>query len=187
MARYDQGGGCACGLHKDCNCKPRAFPPLGNPLHPQALSTRRLWCDMDGVAADFDAGYQALFGHPRQRHSGWDDIRSVPDFFLNLPEMPDFRVLWNGIQHLRPLFLTGTPGSVNQADNDKVQWIRQRVGHVPVVCCKAKLKFQYCEPGDIIIDDSEEYAHLWQMAGGIWVTHKNAVRTLCDLKTLGVL
>lgn len=30
MARYDHGGGCACGLRKDCDCKPSKKTDVGN-------------------------------------------------------------------------------------------------------------------------------------------------------------
>jgi hypothetical protein len=146
----------------------------------------RLYCDMDGVAADFDRRYHDLFGKMRERHTDWSDVRSVPDFFLKIPVMKDWPLLWDFIKPYSPIFLTGCPLSVNPAANDKVQWVRNHVGdEVPVICCKAKHKRLYCRPGDVLIDDSEEYRGLWEAAGGIWITHKSAADTIEMLKSKG--
>lgn len=148
--------------------------------------TARIYCDMDGVAADFDRHYANLFGKRRQRHTDWADVRSVPDFFLTIPMMHDFPALWSFIAPYTPIFLTGCPQSVNPAANHKVQWVHENIGdEVAVICCKARLKRLYCRPGDVLIDDTEEYRGLWESAGGIWVPHRNAHDSIDNLKALG--
>jgi hypothetical protein len=182
-----------------CGHAPRTRPPVsvrtelaklysGKPLElPMPhYGEARLYCDMDGVAADFDRHYRDLFGAPRERHTNWDDVRSVPDFFLNIPVMRDWPTLWAFIKPYRPLFLTGCPLSVNPAANHKVEWVHKHVGdEVPVICCKARHKKLYCRPGDVLIDDTEEYRGLWESAGGIWITHKSAVDSIEMLKSKG--
>lgn len=249
MARYDQGGGCACGLERWCSCgsgqangrtveadrkasgyvktsdggwrKDRTDPEGGIPgryghgdVCGHAPRTRkpvsvrdtlaklysgqplrlpmphygeaRLYCDMDGVAADFDLHYRNLFGRTRERHTNWDDVRSVDHFFLGIPVMKDWPLLWDFIRPYSPIFLTGTPSSISPAGNDKMYWLAAEVGpDVPVICCKARRKALFCRPGDVLIDDSEEYRGLWEAAGGIWVTHKSAADTIEMLKSKG--
>lgn len=195
MAKYDQGGGCACGLQRICDCglgqgdgKPsfkRSMTFSPHPLYRPGYA--RLFCDMDGVAADFDTGYRAIFGKARERHSGWDDIRSVPNFYRHLPEMSDWQALWAVIRPHDPIFLTGTPMSVNMAGNDKIEWIYEHASPgVGVICCKSKEKRRYCRPGDILIDDTPEYRKLWEEVGGIWVPHVSARHTIEQLRELGI-
>lgn len=150
------------------------------------LIDRRLYVDMDGVLADFNRGHIERYGHARGRHTGWSHIK--PGFFRDLPPMPDMHHLWSRIEHLGPIVLTGVPSSVNAAANEKIEWLREQCGpNVPVICCQAKKKWVYCRPGDILIDDTEEYRPLWEQAGGIWIQHECAATSLKRLKQIGVL
>lgn len=153
----------------------------------------RFFLDMDGVLADFGAHYEAIFGQPRELHSGWDNIRKAhPRFYRDMPPMPDMEVLWSAVKHLRPIILTGTPPTVNSAANDKVEWknnhplLGEKVG---IICCRTRDKSLYCRPGDVIVDDSPEPENrqMWEKAGGVWVPHKDAKTTILHLRLLGIL
>ena len=152
------------------------------------LAGRRVYCDMDGVVANFEAHYVAQFGELRERHSGWANIQAVPHFFRHIPPMDDMRELWDAIGPLRPIILTGVPTSIDNADNEKIEWVKKHLGHnIGVICCRARLKSLFCRDGDILIDDSAEYRPLWEQAGGVWIQHRNAAQTINALKLLGIL
>lgn len=171
-----------CWLHIGDLCAKAAF------FKPLTTRQPRVYCDMDGVVADFDKMHNFCFGHSRERHTGWDHVKARKDFFRDMPPMDDMPDLWQAIAPLRPIFLTGCPTSVSSAGNEKIDWIRDNVGHgIPVICCRAKEKFLYCRPGDILIDDSEEYRPLWEAAGGVWVQHISAADTIKQLQCLGVI
>lgn len=155
----------------------------------------QIWCDMDGVVADFDRGYELVMGKPlpprnlRTEDLDWDAIRArAPEFFRNLPLMPDAHELWDYIAPRGAKILTGVPAVLSASDNQKIDWARDSLD-VPdhrIVCCRANKKFLHCHPGDILIDDWEKYRPLWERAGGWWITHTSAASTIKQLKELGI-
>lgn len=172
--------------------------PDAPPIQPTQYASRaggpQLYCDMDGVMADFRRHHESFFGPWPAAFIDvdWDEVRKIPNFFKTIPPMPDAFELWGAIQHLKPIILTGVPkelvGKNGDADNEKVWWIHHHLGpEVPVITCQSKNKFQFCEPGDILIDDWEKYRHKWENALGVWVTHHNAKSTIRHLYDLGIL
>jgi hypothetical protein len=150
----------------------------------------RLFVDMDGVLADFDTGHEVAFGVRADKladNVDWARVRSVTDFYLNLPPMPDMPELWAHIEPYRPIVLTGVPHSVAEAPENKRAWARKHLGaHVEVRCCRSREKCLHAEPGDILIDDWDKYRRLWIAKGGRWITHRTAAETIRELVELGV-
>ena len=153
----------------------------------------QLYCDLDGVLADFDVGYEALSGAKPNRDSNFDDVdwalvRNTKDFYKNLPPMPDMQKLWTYIKKYNPPILTGIPSAgVPEAEGNKRAWVYKNLGSdVTVICCLSKDKANYCTRGDVIIDDYPRYRDKWIAAGGIWILHKNAKTTIQRLQGLGL-
>lgn len=148
----------------------------------------QLFVDMDGVLADFDTGHELVFGRRTDKAADdvdWAAVRGVPDFYLNLPPMPDMPDLWTYIAPFRPIVLTGVPTSIAEAPENKRAWIKKHFGSdVEVRCCRSKEKYLHAAPGDILIDDWEKYRSLWIAQGGIWITHRTAAETIGELKAL---
>lgn len=148
-----------------------------------------LFVDMDGVLADFDAHYEAMFGVRPDKHADdvdWDLVRSVPDFYLNIPLMSDASLLWERVRRHEPTILTGVPRSVSEAPHNKRSWVIRNLGSsVPVICCPSRDKSMYANPGDVLVDDWEKYKHLWVGVGGRWITHTSAIETIRQLDALG--
>lgn len=78
----------------------------------------QLFLDCDGVLADFEHAAQAVFGqtsHEAQAQLGardfWHTLREQPNFYGNLPLLPDARTLFNAVAHLHPVILTGCPSA----------------------------------------------------------------------------
>lgn len=144
-----------------------------------------LYCDLDGVLADFNSGYERLTGvklGPRDYEHDWDAegekwavVRATDRFYFNLPPMWDYERLWQGILPFRPTIITGVPKEVDHTENDKVDWVHKYLGaDVPVICCRSREKSNFCLPGDVIIDDWAKYRSLWLAAGGHWILHRSA-------------
>jgi len=152
----------------------------------------QLFVDLDGVLADFDHGFENLFGHRPAYRDGpefgpdkWHKIQEAGAFFRNLRPMLDHRELWDGVAHLDPIILTGVPHSVPDVFVQKRGWVDEHIGaHVHVVGCLSKDKCKHANPGDILIDDWERYRHLWEGMGGRWITHRSARESLDRLSEI---
>jgi hypothetical protein len=76
----------------------------------------RLFLDADGVLANFDEGVHRLLGmssraYERKHGRGgfWKRLAQAKNFYGSLPEMPDARLLFDAVEHLKPTILTGLP------------------------------------------------------------------------------
>ena len=151
------------------------------------MAEPRLFLDADGVLADFDAGARALFGMDpaafQARHGSrefWRRISGAKNFYGALPEMPDARVLFDGVKHLEPTILTGLPlGS--WAAPQKVAWAAEHFPGVPIITCMARDKHKHMHPGDVLVDDRENHRAAYEAAGVVFVHHKNARDSLRQL------
>lgn len=141
----------------------------------------RIFCDMDGVAADFDTHYEACFGARPSKTSDnvdWQLVRDRPNFYQDMPPMADWPVLWDFLRHLRPTMLTGIPWSVDEAPQNKRDWCEIHAPGAPVITCKSIDKCLHGRPGDLLIDDWEKHQARWVNMGGIWITHTSARDTI---------
>jgi len=150
----------------------------------------QVFVDMDGVLADFDAHHETVFGFRPDKitdNVDWSVVRAVGDFYLNIPPMKDFHVLWDHVAPYNPIILTGIPDNVPEVAGNKTAWARKNIGdHVEVRCCRSRDKSLHADFGDILIDDWEKYMHLWIGVGGVWVTHTSALESVERLVELGV-
>ena len=148
----------------------------------------KLFLDCDGVLADFDAGARHLLGGltPRefeQKHSRgefWKRLARAPDFYGTLPLMADAQDLFDAVEHLRPTILTGLPMG-NWAAPQKVAWAERHFPGTPIITCMARDKVRYMVSGDVLVDDREDHRSKWEDAGGIFIHHRSAARSLVEL------
>lgn len=148
------------------------------------MSTRRLFLDADGVLADFDEGARRLLGmYPRDyesRHGRggfWQRLAAAENFYGRLPEMPDARVLFDGVKHLEPTILTGLPLG-KWAAPQKIDWAAEHFPGVPIITCMARDKHKHMRRGDVLVDDRENHRAAYEKAGVIFVHHRNAEESL---------
>jgi hypothetical protein len=155
----------------------------------------QLFVDLDDTLADFTGHYEANFGGPwdkRSTSANWNLVRSVPHYFLGMPPRADMGELWRYVAPYDPIILTGLPASIPGAEQDKYDWVAQHLGpEVRVICCLSREKCQHAKPRDILIDDGgspryETYRRLWEGVGGIWVLHETAVKTIDQLRQMGL-
>jgi hypothetical protein len=147
----------------------------------------RLFLDADGVLADFDEGARRLLGmHPRAfeakhgRGAFWKRLANAKNFYGTLPKMPDARLLFDAVKHLKPTILTGLPLG-NWAARQKIEWAAEHFPGVPIITCMARDKHKHMKPGDVLVDDRENHRAAYEEAGVVFVHHQNAEETLRQL------
>jgi hypothetical protein len=115
-----------------------------------------IYCDLDGVLVDFEAGVQKLFPNHKESINDipskvlWPVLAKATGFYRSLPWMPDGKLLWKTILHISKVLsdkgdgaklpciqiriLTGCP-MFNAAAHDKYQWCRRELKvetlHIP--------------------------------------------------------
>ncbi|HVU30934.1 MAG TPA: hypothetical protein VHE36_11105 [Sphingomicrobium sp.] len=147
----------------------------------------RLFLDADGVLADFDRAARELLGaSPREfiarhgRGAFWRRLAKAKNFYGTLPEMPDARLLFDAVEHLKPTILTGLPVG-SWAAPQKVEWAAEHFPGVPIITCMARDKHKHMHRGDVLVDDREKHRAAYEEAGVLFVHHRNAASSLEEL------
>lgn len=150
----------------------------------------QLYLDCDGVLADFELAATALLGMPARAFEArrgpaafWKRIAAHGDFYGTLQLMPDAMELFDAVRHLDPIILTGLPRG-NWAAPQKVRWAAEHFPGTRIITCLARDKRAHAREGDILVDDTLKYRHLWEEAGGTFVHHRNARETIDELHQL---
>jgi hypothetical protein len=154
------------------------------------MPDRQLYLDCDGVLADFDSGAEQVLGMPprvyRMRHGSqrfWARLAQAPDFFGSLPLMPDATALFAAVRHLHPVILTGLPRGT-WAAAQKVRWAERHFPGTKIITTLAADKRDHCRHGDVLVDDTLKYRHLWEAAGGVFVHYEGLEQALAELAAL---
>lgn len=147
----------------------------------------KLYLDLDGVLADFEKGVKNVTGkYPGELPISymWKQLAKHGDFYYSLDWMPDGQELWAFMKDYNPTILTGLPRG-NWARGQKIRWCGDNLGYsVPVICCMASDKANFCEPGDILVDDRKKAKDPWEQAGGIFIHHTSAKNSIAMFKGL---
>lgn len=150
---------------------------------------KRIYLDLDGVMADFDAHFPAVFGHS---HKGmpdddmWSLINSNNTFFFDMPPCLGAVDFFKWLEQFNPIILTACPKSdyANVAVQ-KRQWVHKHLSKdvtvLPVLHGRFKWLFMHA-PGDILIDDYKKNIGEWETNRGVGILHRNFHDTYHALK-----
>ena len=166
------------------------------------MSTRYvIFVDLDGVLADFDRAVEELTGLPPSQQTPramWPRLAGARDFYANIPWMPDGLELWERVEPLDPVVLTGLPRG-NWAKPQKLEWCRRELGpEVPVIACMSREKTEKAREWldthhagterrvPVLIDDRASTREPWEAAGGVFIHHTSAEESIRSLEELGL-
>tara|TARA_B100000929_G_C15509277_1_gene419782 strand:- start:4029 stop:4523 length:495 start_codon:yes stop_codon:yes gene_type:complete len=159
----------------------------------------KLYCDMDGVLADFKKGAEKATGVPISKWMSltkkekWNPIRNDKTFWERLPWISDGKQLWNYIKKHKPDILS----AYVKRDIDpncipgKTKWCRSQLGlggaRVNLVLRSQKQDYAqtgYRSPA-VLVDDYKPNTDAFTRRGGIGIYHTSASNSIRQLKQLG--
>lgn len=157
----------------------------------------KIYVDLDGVLADFDAAYGKIVGTsdkskwPKDDEVGsfWHPIIRTKRFWLDIPLMKDALVLWEVLRKHHYVSILSSPGTLDKerATVQKRLWVREHLDPEANILLKAaKEKHHYACPNSLLIDDWHKNTRRWTDAGGKVIHHQSAAETIEKLKILGV-
>jgi hypothetical protein len=112
----------------------------------------------------------------------WRALARHPDFYGTLEFMQDAHLLWEFCRPYRPTILTGLPLG-DWAPAQKRRWVANMLGaDVPVITCMSRDKPKWSAPGHVLIDDRLSLRDGWGRAGGIFIHHIDAERSIAELQ-----
>ena len=157
----------------------------------------QIYCDMDGVLADFKKGAEKATGVPIKqwmnltKDAKWDPIRNDRKFWENLPWMSDGKILWNFIRPYKPDLLSAYTNRDPNCKPGKLKWASKNLGlgvnRVNLVMRSEKQGYAqtgYRSPA-ILIDDFPRNIQQFRARGGIGIVHTTASKTITEFKKLG--
>jgi hypothetical protein len=162
----------------------------------------KIYCDMDGVLADFEARFEHFaglspddyrkeiakkYGEKKVDSMFWDliDKQVGVRFWRGIPWMPGGKDLWNYIKPYNPTLLTA-PSWDNSSKIGKSLWIKDHIPGTKYIFKSAKNKSDLSEPNAILIDDREDTIMRWKAKNGIGILYINTDQAISELKKLGL-
>ncbi|MDA9309756.1 hypothetical protein N9Q43_00860 [bacterium] len=151
----------------------------------------KIYCDMDGVLADFESGYEELTGIDlrgefKKGEDFWDPIsKAGVGFWAGLKWMPDGQKLWDYLKPFNPVLLSA-PSREQSSRIGKHVWVKHKIPGTKLILRYAKQKQELATPESILIDDRQVNIDQWEAAGGIGILHTNTNNTIKQLKELGL-
>ena len=150
----------------------------------------KIYCDMDGVIADFDKGYKELTGREASfdtpKEEFWAPIQKAgAEFWIKLQWMPDGKQLWEFIKPYNPQLLSA-PSKDESSKIGKFVWVKRNVPGTKLILRSAERKQEFATPNSILIDDRADNIQRWKDAGGVGIHHTSAADTIQQLKDLGL-
>ena len=152
-----------------------------------------LFIDLDGVLVDFDFGVKKIFRQSAMDVPDrvmWPRLARTPNFYTDLPWLPDGKELWNFVLRYNPYILTGLPMG-GWAEAQKREWCARELGpEIPVITCLSRHKHIQAKDVSenrtpILVDDREKLRVAWESVGGIFILHTSAAESIAQLKTHG--
>lgn len=99
--------------------------------------------------------------------------------------MNDAQERWDFRRPFNPTILTGLPRG-DRAGSQKRRWVANMLGRdVKVITVMSRDKHRYSGPAHVLVDDRVELRAAWEAAGGTFIHHVSAARSITRLRRIG--
>ena len=157
----------------------------------------KIYCDMDGVLADFVKQWKIYHKQDPIAHKnkiGKKEFDKFLDgapleFWVDMDFMPDARggkVLWDKIKKYNTEILS-SPAESEASRKGKQLWLNSKGINIPLNLKKSYKKQEFAAPNHILIDDYKRNIDQWRAAGGIGIHHTTNAKTFAELKKYGIV
>jgi hypothetical protein len=170
------------------------------------MTEQKIFCDLDGVLADFDAGMAKIckksvgWVQSIDQQLIWQMLNKHPGIFEELPVMPEANYLWSSLLPYKPVILSGCPRS-KVSKVAKINWCKKYLGEnflqvsnveeidanpdydYYIILTSTTKKPQFASYGSILIDDRLLINKEWEEMGGIFF-HYNGSNAVDIMKTI---
>lgn len=169
---------------------------------------KNIFCDLDGVLVDLNAGYKALTGmtmpesdqyHNYDHGAFWEKPKADPEFWVNLPKMRKaemFMTYLDDIRHgwFHVFVLSSGVRGYRECSTQKRLWVNKNTPfsaeYTHIVRRSEKQMFATSKGRpNLLIDDYEVNINEWEAAGGIGILYDednfhNVINRIEEFKTL---
>jgi hypothetical protein len=164
----------------------------------------QIYCDLDGVLADFDARFEHFYGilpkeyeeqaiqqygEQKGKEKFWNSIDETIGvrFWRGIPWMPEGPQLWDYIKQFNPIILTA-PSRNEVSRIGKRLWVQDNLGsNIPIEFRASYKKQELSGPGKILIDDRLDNVLQWKSKNGIGLLYEgDTKKIITELKKLGL-
>lgn len=135
-----------------------------------------IFCDMDGVIADFETQAWKTDVIDAQGNMNYDKMDRA--WWAGIPAFPGANDFYDFLDQIAPVkFLTG-PMMNPDCHAGKGDWImnflpeREKFALMDLIICPSKDKCLLAKPNHLLVDDREEVVEAWRNAGGKAILHK---------------
>lgn len=153
----------------------------------------KIYLDMDGVIADFNKRYKALYKmEPKEAEDKKEFYKFFDNFiatkqFATLDLLPDAVPLLNYLSKLNipTEILSSTSSEKRDADvrAQKLMWLQtHNIGFKVNLVPGKRLKKDFSNANSILIDDTPVNIDQWRREGGVGILHTDTISTLGILK-----
>ena len=157
------------------------------------MKVSKIYLDMDGVIADFEKRYEALYHmHPREAEKNDKFVKFFDEFiatkqFATLDLMPGAVEGMHYINSLgAPVEILSSTASEERYDaisKQKRMWLQiNNISYKQNFVPGKRHKYKFATPDSVIIDDTESVIRDWRKAGGIGILHKDWSTTMSILR-----
>ena len=153
----------------------------------------KIYLDMDGVIADFNKRYKALYKmEPKEAEDKKEFYKFFDEFiatkqFATLDLTPDAVTLLNYLSKLNvpTEILSSTASEKRDAEirAQKLMWLQtNNIGFKVNLVPGKRLKKDFSNANSILIDDTPVNIDQWRREGGVGILHTDALTTIGILK-----